>query len=422
MDSYQFQNESVQTKTRGPVRVSLGVLIICILLTALIVFMATFAIYSVYCKNAVQAAYGRFSEFDKLTELAEIYDQTYLYGVDKEMLDEALTIAYVYHCGDQFSAYYTAEDWANEQQSASGSTVGIGIYFTTTDAGELCVTKVMPNSPAAIAGLQDGDVIVSVDGQRVKTIGYVAAANLVRGDIGTDVTFEISRSGKTLSVTVTRDVYDVQTVFAELVVNEGRTLGYVKISEFLSAQTTGIQFRLAVNGLIQNGAEGLIFDVRDNGGGDLNAILYILDYLLPEGPMVHIYSTESAAPVTYYSGKSEIDLPMVVLTNEYTASASELFVAALRDYEKAQIVGKKTYGKGCGQSGRELSDGSVVFITNFLYNPPYSENYNGVGIYPDHEIGMDEKWKDTNLFLVPHEEDAQLYKAVSVLTNTVSGK
>ena len=90
---------------------------------------------------------------------------------------------------------------------------------------------------------------------------------------------------------------------------------------------------------------------------------------------------------------------MVVLTNENTASAAELFTAALRDYEKAEIVGTKTFGKGCGQSGQMLSDGSVVFITNFLYNPPYSENYDGVGIYPDHEIALDEKWEKTNLFL-----------------------
>ncbi|MBQ3488959.1 MAG: S41 family peptidase, partial [Clostridia bacterium] len=143
-------------------------------------------------------------------------------------------------------------------------------------------------------------------------------------------------------------------------------------------------------------------------------------YLLPEGPLVHIYSAGSEKPMTYYSQKGEVDLPMIVLTNENTASASELFTSALRDYQKAEIVGTKTFGKGCGQTGKILSDGSVVFITNFMYNPPYSENYDGVGIYPDHEVVLPEHLENTNLFLIPHGEDIQLQKAVSVLTASVA--
>lgn len=421
MDRYQFQNEPVQTKTRGPVRVSLGVLIICILLTALLVFMVTFTLYSAYCEQKVEAAYGRFSQFEKLIELAEIYDKTFLYDVDKDLLDEALTQAYIFGCGDLFSHYYTAEEWAKQQADASGTSVGVGIYVTMTEAGEIHIVKIMKNSPAQRAGLQEGDVVVAIDGKKVKEIGYEAATNLVRGEIGTEVTFEVMRLGETISITMTRDIYDAQTVFYEMFLNDGHKLGYVKITEFLSVQTTALQFKAAVEELQKKGAEGLIFDLRDNGGGDLNAILTILDYLLPEGPLVHIYSAGSDKPATYYSLAGEINLPMTVLTNGYTASAAELFTAALRDYNKAEIVGMKTYGKGCGQTGVMLSDGSVVFITNFLYNPPYSENYDGIGIYPDHEIEMDEKWKDKNLFLVPHAEDIQLHKAVDVLTNTISG-
>ena len=421
MDRYQFQNEPVQNQTRGPVRVSLGVFIICILLTALLVFTVTFALYSAYCEKEVQAAYGRFSEFDKLTELAEIYDKTYLYNVDKDLLDEVLTRAYVYGCGDLFSIYYTAEEWAAQQAEASGTSVGVGVYVSITDSGEIQITKVMKNSPAQRAGLQEGDVIVSVNGNKVKEIGYNAAANLFRGEIGTDVAFEVRRLGEIISITLTRDVYDVQTVFSEMFLNNGTKLGYVKITEFLSLQTTAVQFKTAVDELIRNGAEGLIFDLRDNGGGDMDTVLWMLDYLLPEGPVLHVYSTDSENPTTYYSSKGEINLPMTVLTNENTASAAELFTAALRDYQKAEIVGIKTYGKGCGLTGKILSDGSVVFITNFLYNPPYSENYDRIGIYPDYEIAMDEKWKNENLFLVPHEEDSQLRKAADVLTNTISG-
>lgn len=420
MDRNQFQNEPAQNQARGPVRVSLGVLIISILLAGLLAFAATFICYSVYHERKVEEAYGRFSEFDKLTELAELYDKTYLYGVDKDLLDEALTQAYIYGCGDLFSHYYTAEEWERQQADASGSSVGIGVYVTMSESGEIHIVKIMKNSPASRAGLQENDIVIAIDGKKVKEVGYEEATDMVRGEIGSEVTFEILRAGETLTVTLQRDYYDAQTVFSEMFLNDGKKLGYVKITEFLSTQTTAVQFRAAVEKLKNNGAEGLIFDLRDNGGGDLNAILSILDYLLPEGPLVHIYEAGVEKPTTYYAHAGEIDLPMVVLTNENTASAAELFTAALRDYEKAEIVGVKTFGKGCGQSGKILSDGSVVFITSFLYNPPYSENYDGVGIYPDYEVSLDEKWEKTNLFLVPHNEDAQLSKAVSVLTGLVS--
>ena len=346
----------------------------------------------------------------------------YLYDVDKELLDEMLTMAYIYSCGDQYSYYYTAEQWQKQQDEAAGKSAGVGVYVTTTESDEIQIIKIMQNSPASRAGLQENDVIVSVDGKKVKDIGYDAASAMIGGEVGTEVVLEILRAGEIITVTVIRDYYDPQSVFYEMLEGDGKRLGYVKITEFMSIQTTGYQFKNAVEFLTKNGAEGLIFDLRDNGGGDLYAILYILDYLLPEGPLVHIHYAGEKNPTTYYSGANEIDIPMTVLTNGKTASAAELFTAALRDYNKAQIVGTKTYGKGCGQSGQFLSDGSVVFITNYLYNPPYSENYDGIGIYPDHEVSPEEKWEGKNSFLIPLEEDTQLQKAAEILAGTISGK
>ena len=136
--------------------------------------------------------------------------------------------------------------------------------------------------------------------------------------------------------------------------------------------------------------------------------------------MVHLYYADQIDPITRYSDAGHIDLPMVVLVNEYSASSAELFAAAIRDYEKAELVGIKTFGKGCGQRAIMLSDGSVVFITSFLYNPPYSDNYNEIGLFPDYEVELTEKWQNTNLFLIPHEEDNQLIKAIDVLEGKVS--
>ena len=413
MDRYDFQNEPAQNKKREPIRVSLGVLVICILLTGIFIFSATYILLSSY--------YGRFSELRKLQEIASLYEKNYLYDVDRDQLADQLAKTYVYTSGDRFSSYYSAEEWAEQQANASGSSVGIGVYAAISPTGEIHIARTMSGSAAERAGIMSGDIITAIDGVRVKEIGYQAAADLIKGEAGSQITLEILRGTETLTVTVVRAQYTPQTVFAETVMHEGKLYGYVYITEFLSVRTTYYQFKNAIDALVEQGVEGLIFDVRNNPGGDLDPIVYILDYLLPEGPIVHLYHEGREKPVTYSSDAQEIDLPMTVLANENTASAAELFTAALRDYGKAEIVGTKTYGKGCGQSGRMLSDGSVVFLTTFLYSPPYSGNYDGIGILPDHEVELVDKWQNTNLFLVPHEEDNQLLTAVGNIASKTAG-
>lgn len=422
MDQYpNMINEPAQkTKKRGPVRVSLGVLIICILLTGVIVFMATYVPLSLACKTEVNKAYGRFAKFDKLTEIAELYDEHYLYEVDPVLLEEALASAYVYGNGDRFASYYSTDEWAQQMADSSGNSVGIGVYITFDRTKGLHIVQIMKDSPAQKAGLQIGDLITAVDGEDVLTLGFDASADKVRGEIGSVVTLTVKRGEETLSVPVTRGTYIAETVYNELLEVDGTKLGYIYITEFLSEEVTAKQFKEAVTLLREAGAEGLIFDVRDNPGGDLNAICSILDYLLPQGPIVRMSYAGSDDVETIYSYDSEIDMPMVVLTNNNTASAAELFTSALRDYDKADVVGLTTFGKGCGQTGQMLSDGSVVFITSFLYSPPYSENYDGIGIVPDYEVSLSEEWQNTNLFLVPHNDDAQLIKAAEVLLNNIT--
>ena len=355
-----------------------------------------------------------------MQEIAALYEKNYLYDIDKDQLSEELVKTYIYGSGDRFSSYYSADEWSEYQASASGNSVGIGVYATVSESGEIYLAKIMDNSPAENAGLLSGDVVVSIDGVSVKEVGYEHAVDLIRGENGSQVTLGLLRGAQELTVTVVRSQYSPQTVYAETVSRDGKLYGYVYIVEFLSVQTTYNQFKAAVDGLIEAGAQGFIFDVRNNGGGDLNTILRILDYLLPEGPLVHMFYAGKTDPVTYSSDAGHIDLPMVVLANENTASAAELFTSALRDYEKAEVIGTKTFGKGCGQTGSMLSDGSVAFITTFLYNPPYSGSYDGIGIFPDYEVVLAEEWQNKNLFLVPHEEDDQLIKAIEVMERKIS--
>ncbi len=408
-----FVPAPVPVKKKRELSVSLPVMVLCLLLVGLFVFMSTYVWLSLEAERAVNAAYGDAARYDKLLEVAEYYKQYYYYDIDDESAGENLAALYGAAVGDPYTSYYTAEDWEKDYSASIGNATGIGVYVVMNEDGYILVTRVMKNSPALAAGLQEGDIITAIDGQQVLEIGYENAVNLVLGERGTVVSFDVLRGNEEWEIDVTRGQYDPQTVFAETVTREDLLYGYLHIVEF--SLSTPAQFEGAVTALIEAGADGLIFDVRDNPGGDLSAIVEMLDFLLPEGPIVHIVSTNESENYTYTSDAEEIDLPMVVLTNGNTASAAELFTSALKDYDKAEIVGEKTYGKGCGQQGMFLSDGSVVFITTFLYNPPFSENYDGVGIIPDVEIRQDKKWNTTNLMLIPHEEDVQLQKGLEVL-------
>jgi carboxyl-terminal processing protease len=164
------------------------------------------------------------------------------------------------------------------------------------------------------------------------------------------------------------------------------------------------------------GCEKFIFDLRGNPGGELGSVVSILDYLLPKGPIVHILDGDKNVTEVYESDENEVTGEMIVLTNGRTASAGELFTSALRDYNKATLIGTKTYGKGCGQRFHQLSNGSLISITSFFYNPPFGENYDGVGIYPDIEVELPDEYKNKNTLVIPRESDTQLSAALSELT------
>ena len=403
-------------KAKEPLRVSLSICILCVLLACLFVFMTTYVTFSLYAERMINKAYTKVSGMEKLLEVVNIFEEDYYYDIDLEAAVESLVGVYGYAAGDIYSYYYTAEDWAIAQSASYGNAKGIGVYVVRLSDDSIFVARVMSGGPAAQAGLKDGDIITAVNGVSVAEVGYDAAIEMIPGEEGTVVSFDVLRGSEEWEIDVTRGTYDPQTVFAETVKVEDSLYGYLYITQFEG--TTSTQFITAMEKLIDAGVEGFVFDVRDNPGGDLWAIVEILDYLLPQGPIIHILETGKDDATTYYSAKSEVDLPMIVLANENTASAAELFTAALRDYQKAEIVGATTFGKGCGQTSHELSDGSVFWVTSFLYSPPFSDNYDGVGIQPDYEISLDEEWKNMNLFLVPHEEDAPLSMAIDILHET----
>lgn len=401
----------VNVNVRKPKKISLVLSIFLIVLAVLVTFQTTYIIASVNYNAKLNEERGELAKYKDIFDMMDIFKENYIYDVDSDAINDALLHAYAYYSGDDYAIYYNAEEWADFSAKMSGNSVGIGVYIVQTDDG-IEIVYVMQSSPAMEAGMKKGDVIVAIDGKRIADVGYNEAVSLVAGTAGTQVTLTVRRDGAEQDITVTRNNYEAQTVIANEYERDGKKIAHINITNFYSV--TPKQFKVAVEAALADGCESLIFDVRGNPGGELSAVCSMLDYLLPEGPIVRIFGkkdNELVLEQTYKSDASEIDVPMVVLANENSASAAELFTSALRDYGKVTIVGANTYGKGCGQSGFGVGSG-VLMVTSFLYAPPFSDNYDGKGIAPDIAVEIADEYKNRNLMTLNEDEDAQLKAAL----------
>lgn len=402
--------------SREPRKISLALSVFLILLAALLAFQGTFIVLKIQQKKMFDDTTKEIYSFSDLLEMVDIFNDNYIYQVDEESIADALLHSYSCYSGDKYSAYYNEEEWADFMTSMSGNSTGIGVYVVQ-DGDAILVTLVMNNSPALYAGIQDGDRIILVDGKTVPQLGgYTSALEAVRGEAGTKVVLTVERNGSLIDIPVTRNFYSAQTVIARMIEISGIRIGYINITDFYS--NTPSQFVGAMEALTEAGCKGIVFDVRDNPGGELAAVCDILDYLLPEGPIVNLFHRDGntlTLDTTYYSDAQEVNLPMAVLVNDGTASAAELFTASLKDYGKATVIGTQTYGKGCGQSPYPLSTGGYVMVTSFLYTSAKSENYDGVGITPDLVIELSEAGASKNYLIRTLDEDNQLQKATDIL-------
>lgn len=395
-----------QKKTR---KISLGATVVIVLFAMLFTFQATYVSLTAKYKLELNKTKENVSELSVLLEALEMFKKDYVYDLNMDNLLNYMLASFA--AEDRYSTYLSPEAYLNMILESQGNASGIGIYAAYSEKA-IRVAHVMAGSPAEKAGLAYGDLIVSVGDKRVEDVGYNDAVDLIGQ--GSVVSLVVERNGEMLDISVTKGAYTPETVISSVIEENGEKIGYIRILQF--DQVTVSQFKNAVKTLSEGGCEKLIFDLRGNPGGELTAIVEILDYLLPEGPIVHMLDADKNEIEVYKSDKNEVDMPMVVLTNGSTASAAELFTAALRDYEKAVLVGEKTYGKGCGQTYERLSNGGYISITTFFYNPPFGDNYDGIGIYPNIEVALPKEYENENLFFIPYESDTQLKAAVAYLT------
>ena len=355
---------------------------------------------------------------DKISDLRKFIDMYYIYDYDEDQMAYAALTGFVAGVGDRYGGYYNAEAYRELMDDLEGDLQGIGVsVIYNADLMGIEVINVFPDSPAMDAGVMPGDVILycGEDLESVASLGYEAAIAKLRGKAGTVATFIAYRGDnytEEIRFDIERDYVTEQSVTWHLY-EEDKTIGIIKISSFNTA--TVDQFKEALGELQSGGAEKLIFDVRNNPGGELQSICHILDILVPEGPVIRIVDKSGEETVAYTSDEDEIDMPMAVIANSSTASAAELFTSALRDYDKAVIVGEQTFGKGSMQSMYPLPDGGCIKLTSALYYPPFSDNYDGVGIKPDVEAELSEEAASKNPYKVTDEEDDQLKAAVEAL-------
>lgn len=401
-------------------KIPIGVAAVIMLLAVLVTFQITYlTITNKYEMklNDLEAS-PQFNLYSKLSGVDELFRSLYIGEINEDELTDAIIRGYIQGTGDAYAQYMNSDEFQKFMNDLGGELEGIGIIVIYNDEYKaLEIAGVMPDSPALEAGLLPGDLIIEVDDLDVSVLGYYGAVARMQGSADTYANFTIARNenySERLKMSVKRGFVTEQTIISHMYKDDANSIGIVKILQFDTK--TPEQFTAAIEELKSQGADTFIFDVRNNSGGELNSVVSMLDYLLPEGPVIRITDGEGNETVMS-SDANELDAKMAVLINHTTASAAELFAAAMRDYNKAFLVGVQTYGKGSMQTIVRLADNSAIRVTYKMYSPPFSDNYNGIGLIPDYIVELSEEAAKKNLYNKNDTEDNQLQEAINRIKN-----
>ena len=352
------------------------------------------------------------SHVQKIEYLEKMIDQEYLGEVDNAEMAEGIYAGLVYGLGDVYSRYYTADEYAQETASTDGAYAGIGVSIQKNKNGGVQIAECYEGGPGAEAGLQTGDVITAINDTDVTDMELSDVVSLIRENKDNTIVLTVFRENEEKSREISVDVTDVElpSVFGEML---DKKTGYIQITQFTGV--TPQQYKDMFAELKDKGMERLVIDLRANPGGLLTSVCDILREILPEGLIVYTEDKYGNREEENCDGKHQLDMPLAVLVNENSASASEIFAGAVQDHEVGTIVGTTTYGKGVVQELRQLSDGSAVKLTVSNYYTPNGNSINKVGIKPDVEVKLASEL--LNKDEITHEEDNQLQKALDVIEN-----
>lgn len=407
-----YEDRRPERPARGAISTKTAVFLMFVV--GISVAICTWAI--MYSINASKTVVNE-NRFSKLIEAAEIMEENYVTDVDIDNMMDAAVNAMVESLGDRWSYYVSVEELESYESNVNNNYVGVGVTVErTTDKG-LLVISVAEGGGAEEAGITAGSYITAADGQSI--IGYELsdATALIKGAEGTTVVLTVrDEAGRTQELTVERRTIEVDPVSAQFIGD----IGYVTLENFNASSAES--FNEKVDALIEQGAKGLIFDVRFNGGGRVSELCDMLDHLLPECTIFVTDDKYGNRDVMESDAECIEQLPCVVLVNEDSYSAAEYFAAVQQEYGTAEVVGVQTSGKGYSQAPISLSDGSVISLSTRTYYTPSGISLEGVGISPDHVVDLtDEQYQQLYYGELAIEDDPQLQYALELLNDEIAG-
>mgnify|MGYP003082146595 FL=1 len=365
-------------------------------------------VLSLFLKRNNKLDYKKIEE--KTSVLQNIIDRYFLFDEDMTKVEDGIYAGMMNGLGDPYTVYYTKEEYKALNEDTEGKYSGIGAVVSQNPNNKIItIVKIFDNSPANDAGLQVGDIIYKIDGEEVAgTDMDILVKTKIRGEEGTSFKMTVLRGDdrKEVELDLIRRSIEVETVAGKMLDNN---IGYIAVSQFYAV--TSEQFKSNIESLQSQGMTKLIVDLRGNPGGLLDQVVDMLDYILPDGLVLYTEDKYGKREEYYSDGSHELKIPMVVLVNENSASASEVFTATFRDFEWGTVVGKTTFGKGIVQNVLPLGDGTAVKITTQHYYPPSGYDLHKVGIKPDLEVDLNEGAK------IGTDSDNQLSAAIDILKN-----
>jgi len=351
---------------------------------------------------------------DKEEEIYNTIDEYYLNGIDNDKMKDGIYKGMVDSLGDPYTVYYNTEEYKQFTSSSSGTYSGIGVAVSqNVTTGAITIVKTFKKGSGEKEGMKPGDVIYKVEGKKIEGLELSKVVSMIKGKEGTFVKVTVLRDGKEIEFNLERKKLEVDTVNYRMEDRSGKKIGYISVSEF--DEVTASQFKSAISELSKEGMEGLVIDLRDNPGGLLDVTCEMLDRMIKKGLLVYTVDKYGKRVDEDATDSDSFDKPVAILVNGNSASASEVFSGAMKDYKAATLVGTKTFGKGIVQSIVPFGDGTAMKVTVSKYYTPNGVNIHGTGIEPDVVVELSKDATKNGKY--DRKYDNQLDKALDVVVD-----
>ena len=351
---------------------------------------------------------------DKEEEIYNTIDEYYLNGIDNDKMKDGIYKGMVDSLGDPYTVYYNSEEYKQFTSSSSGTYSGIGVAVSqNVTTGAITIVKTFKKGSGEKEGMKPGDVIYKVEGKKIEGLELSKVVSMIKGEEGTFVKVTVLRDGKEIEFNLERKKLEVDTVNYRMEERSGKKIGYISVSEF--DEVTASQFKNAISELNKEGMEGLVIDLRDNPGGLLDVTCEMLDRMIKKGLLVYTVDKNGKRVDEDATDSDSFDKPVAILVNGNSASASEVFSGAMKDYKAATLVGTRTFGKGIVQSIVPFGDGTAMKVTVSKYYTPNGVNIHGTGIEPDVVVELSKDATKNGKY--DRKYDNQLNKALDVVVD-----